>query len=104
MRLGPPRTCKVPSPPSAIGALIEIPPHFLTAVSIALAASTAVKEPRNLSGAAKTRTFTPNRKSLYRIPRIQLHVLYQPCQHFRRVQKALQEKAQADQALFPEYL
>ena len=86
VRLGPPRTSKVPSPPSANGTPIEDPPDFFTAFSIALVASNAVKEPRNLSGAAKTRTFM-NRKSLYQNLKIRLCLQLKLFQYFLRAQR-----------------
>ena len=85
VRLAPPRTSRVPSPPSAKGAPVAIHPDFLTAFLIALVTSNAVNDPRNLSGAARTRTFM-NRKSLYQIPKIRLRLQLKLYQCFLRVQ------------------
>jgi hypothetical protein len=55
VRLGPPKTSRVPSPPSATGRSAQFHPSAAAARPTAAATSAAVAVPRNLSGAATTR-------------------------------------------------
>ena len=55
VRLGPPSTSRVPSPPSAMGTSSQVHPAATAASPIAAATSAAVAVPRSLSGAATTR-------------------------------------------------
>ncbi len=58
VRLGPPRTSRNPSPPSAIGTSVVSCPSSQRRSAMARAITRAVAVPLNLSGAMTTRTVT----------------------------------------------